>query len=578
MVNAPRPARALAALAALTALAIACRQPPRGDGANGGPATVASELSTELERSAAASPPPSASHGAGAPPGHGAGAASTGHGDAGPAGHGAAPDADGQGELAGDLPHAAPDAGPMTAAAPYGSAVPIARYGCGAVQRGGQFRSFLAAGDTQLAFVDGDDALALVNRSPTGALAPSYAPTDLVDLHDGRPRSAAQCESGECLRRDAATALKAMLAEMQAAKVPGYVVSSFRGFGTQCWVFANWASKAGGGFCEATEQSALPGHSQHQLGTTVDLFTSDWAARGSVFRNGFGCTDGGKWLDTNAWRFGFVLPYPIHPDDRKDGSRCEARRDRAIPIDPKTGYKNEPWHLRFLGVDEAARYHQAWVASGPGTPDEITLEQWLRAGRGLAGDAELPVCDGCQCGACATLAEDDATTPCGKESLRLDGEGRVAAPADPPHLVDARVTARPDGAVRLDVTVHSPAHTPTQPPVTDESGPVYTAGASYQAFAPFSDAPARRFADLPGAWRIAVEPVPAGGLPRWPWRASLASGKLAITWNRANVVLPAKSGERVVPIAVTPPSGTRSLRVALLRDGKEQEARDVPLP
>jgi D-alanyl-D-alanine carboxypeptidase len=467
---------------------------------------------------------------------------------------------------------------PIEVADPFGPATPIPRYACPTIQRGGAFRSFLAAADTKLAFVDGDDTLALVNRSPTGALPPAYAPGDLVELHTGKARPASQCESGQCLRRDAAKALDALLAEMRAAKVPGYVASTFRGFGTQCWVFANWANKARGGFCEATEQSALPGHSQHQLGTTVDLFTEDWAAHGGVFRNGFGCSPGGQWLDLNAWRFGFVVPYPIHPDDRKDGSRCEARRDRSVPLDPKTGYKNEPWHLRFIGVDDATRYHEAWVASGPGTPDEITLEQWLRAKRGLVGDAELPVCDGCQCGACATLAEDDATTPCKAESLRLDAQGRVAAPAEPPHLLDARVTAMPGGAVRIEATVIAPAHTPTQPPVVGPDGPAYPAGATYMAFAPYADTPARRYADLPGAWRVAVETLPATPSTRWPWRASLANGKLAVTWNRANVVLPARSGVSTVPIVVTLPAGVHRVQVALLRDGVEQDSHAVDVP
>ena len=39
-----------------------------------------------------------------------------------------------------------------------------------------RFRSFLAAADTRVAFVDGDDLLALVNRSPTGALPPVVRP------------------------------------------------------------------------------------------------------------------------------------------------------------------------------------------------------------------------------------------------------------------------------------------------------------------------------------------------------------------------------------------------------------------
>jgi D-alanyl-D-alanine carboxypeptidase len=483
-------------------------------------------------------------------------------------------------------PVAAPVPSPRTPdppAAPFGSATAISRYSCPVLLRGGSFHSFLAAGDTRLAFVDGDDTLALVNRSPTGALPPSYAPSDLVDLHDGRPRKAAECESAhECLRRDASSALSAMLEAMAKEKIPGRVVSSFRGFGTQCWVFANWANKARGGFCEATAQSALPGHSQHQLGTTVDLFTSEWADRGAqtgegVFRNGFGCTTGGTWVDENAWRFGFVLPYPIHPDDRKDGSRCEARRDRPVPINSKTGYKNEPWHLRFIGTEAAARYHRAWVASGPGTPGEITLEQWLRAERGLAGDAELPMCDGCQCGACATLAEDDAGTPCGKESLRLDGAGRVAAPAEEPHLLDARATREADGSVEVQVTAHAPAHTPTQPPVIGADGPAYANGSTFLAFAPYPDTPARAYAELLGAWRLAVEPLPAG-TTRWPWRASLADPKLADTWNRANVVLPAKSGDGTVRLRVAVPEGARRLRVTLLRNGAEHETREIDVP
>jgi D-alanyl-D-alanine carboxypeptidase len=476
------------------------------------------------------------------------------------------------------VPQADASTTPVAVADPFGPATPIPRYACPTIQRGGSFRSFLAAADTKFAFVDGDDALALVNRSPTGALAPAYAPTDLVDLHTGKPRPASQCESGQCLRRDAAKAMDGLLAEMRAAKVPGYVASTFRGFGTQCWVFANWANKARGGFCEATEQSALPGHSQHQLGTTVDLFTEDWAAHGGVFRNGFGCSAGGQWLDENAWRYGFVVPYPIHPDDRKDGSRCEARRDRPVPLDPKTGYKNEPWHLRFVGVDEAARYHEAWLASGPGTPDEITLEQWLRAKRGLVGDAELPVCDGCQCGACATLAEDDATTPCKTESLRLDAQGRIASPAEPPHLLDAHATATPDGSLRIDATISAPAHTPTQPPVVGPDGPSYPAGATYMALTPYAGTPPRRYPDLPGAWRLAAEPLPATPGVRWPWRASLANGKLAVTWNRANVVLPAKSGVATVPIVVALPAGAHRVQVTLLRDGVEHDTHAVDLP
>jgi D-alanyl-D-alanine carboxypeptidase len=473
-------------------------------------------------------------------------------------------------------------------AAPFGEPVSIAHYTCPSLRRGGAFHSYLAAADTATAFVRGDDWLALVNRSPTGALAPDYAPDDLVDLKDGARREPSECEGRECLRKDAADAVSQMLVAMGDDGVPARVQSAFRGFGTQCWVFAGWAHQARGGFCEATEQSALPGHSQHQLGTTLDLFTKEWAAEGDrtgqgVFRNGFGCTRGGRWLDDNAWKFGFVVSYPIDPDDRKDGSRCQAKSERTVPIDPKTGYKHEPWHLRFLGTDATAKFHDAWQASGPGTPREITLEQWLRAQRGLVGDAELPVCDGCQCGACATLSTDDAKAPCGKASLVLGTDGRVVAPADAPRLVDARATrdaTHATGAI-VEVEVDAPAHTPTQTPVFGSDGPRYTPGATYAALVPYEGTAPHAYPDLPGAYRVGIEPAgetEAGVPTRWPWRASIAAPALAATWNRANVVLPAKAGDATVRIRVDVPEGVDRLHVTLLRDGTPHGNIDVSLP
>jgi D-alanyl-D-alanine carboxypeptidase len=467
---------------------------------------------------------------------------------------------------------------------PFGEARAIAKYSCPVVLAGGRFRSFLSSADTAVAFVDGDDWLALVNRSPTGALAPSYAPTDLVDIHDLSPHSAAACESAHaCLRRDAAVALRHLFDAMHLEGMQGRVESAFRAFGTQCWVFSGWASRAHAGFCEAATQSALPGHSQHQLGTTVDMFTREWEMEGPVFRDGFGCTRGGKWLDENAWRFGFVVSYPIDPDDRKDGSRCAERWDRPVPIDPKTGYKHEPWHLRYIGVEEAARFHDAWLASDPGSPQEITLEQWLRSRRGLVGDTELPVCDGCECGACATLASDGDRAPCKDASLRLDGAGRVVAPSEPPAIVGATAKAESAGGpVLVEVRVHASPHTPTQTPVTNEREPIYEEGASFDSLVPYSGAKPHRYADLPGAWRVGVEPLgsgrdaghaPAG--PRWPWRASLAKPSLAATWNRANLVLPAQAADSAVRVRVVLPGGTDKLHVTLLRDGEEHGTVEV---
>jgi len=189
------------------------------------------------------------------------------------------------------------------------------------------------------------------------------------------------------------------------------------------------------------------------------------------------------------------------------------------------------------------------------------------------GDAELPVCDGCECGACATLADDGEKTPCGEASLRLDANGRVLAPTEEPRILDA--SAKAVGEVLLvEVRVHSPPHAPTQTPVTREEGPPYDEGATFEALVPYPGTRPHRYAELPGAWRVAVEPLPASS-PPWPWRASLAKPELASTWNRANVVLPAVPGDATVRVRVVAHAAPEKVRVTLLRDGQEHGTREV---
>ena len=210
----------------------------------------------------------------------------------------------------------------------------------------------------------------------------------------------------------------------------------------------------------------------------------------------------------------------------------------------------------------------------PGDPGEITLEQWLRALRGLEGDTELPVCDGCQCAACATMAADGEKAPCGDASLHLDASGRVVAPAEEPAIIDASAKAGADGVLVVDVKVRAPAHTPTQPPVLGDDGPAYDDGASFESLVPYPGTKPHRYRDLKGAWRVAIEPMPQGGTP-WPWRASLAKASLAATWNRANLVLPAQAGEGEVHVRAAAPRDIEKLRVTLLRDGQEHGTREI---
>lgn len=466
------------------------------------------------------------------------------------------------------------DAGTVTAIAdaaaatperpdPFGVAKIAKRAGCSAL--GGN----LAAADIETSFVDGDDLLALVNRAPTGSLSPDYAPSDLVDIRNGKPQSASDCEKVQCLRKEAALALDEVLAAMKKAGFPGKVESAFRSYGAQCGTFGNWANKSN--FCKATEQSALPGHSQHQLGTTVDLFTEEWAKdeRG-VFRDGFGCTDAGRWIREHATDFGFVMPYPLHPDDRHPKQRCTARWDIDVDINPRTGYRFEHWHIRYVGREAALRFKSAFAASDVGKPYELTVEQWLRAEKGISardrGDAELPVCDGCNCGACSTLAAPGEAT-CDKKggAVHLDEHGKLRTVSAEPSITNVQ-RGKAKSVRVIDVKLDVPAGVLTQPPLTGVSaGAHYSAGATFEKLAPFPETQDRAFSPLTHAWEIAIEPVPNTTGTAWPYRAALTASPNAILYNRANVLLPAHAGATTIRVVV--PSGVEKAKVAVMKDG-----------
>lgn len=76
----------------------------------------------------------------------------------------------------------------------------------------------------------------------------------------------------------------------------------------------------------AEDWVALPGTSEHQTGLAVDINADGIHSAGrEVYR----------WLNQNAYRYGFILRYPSD----KTGI---------------TGISNEPWHYRYVGVTAAA--------------------------------------------------------------------------------------------------------------------------------------------------------------------------------------------------------------------------------
>ncbi len=123
--------------------------------------------------------------------------------------------------------------------------------------------------------------------------------------------------------------LKSLLAAAEAANVKLYVSSAYRSFDEQRALKGGYSVTYGAG---ANTFSADQGYSEHQLGTTVDFITTGLGGK----LDGFETTAAYQWLLSNAWRYGFILSYPV-------GNQF---------------YIFEPWHWRYVGVPLATHLNQ----------------------------------------------------------------------------------------------------------------------------------------------------------------------------------------------------------------------------
>lgn len=83
----------------------------------------------------------------------------------------------------------------------------------------------------------------------------------------------------------------------------------------------------------ADSYAARPGHSEHQTALAIDI-TSLEHKQAEEFNE----SEEYAWLKDNCHRFGFILRYP-------EGKEY------------LTGYSNESWHFRYVGIDAATTIH-----------------------------------------------------------------------------------------------------------------------------------------------------------------------------------------------------------------------------
>ena len=163
---------------------------------------------------------------------------------------------------------------------------------------------------------------------PMYRLSSSYKPTNLVAI---TWLGVITPKGGYLLKREVADALNAMFAEAKAKNVSLKILSAYRSYAAQVATFAKWVAKSG--LQQARKYSAIPGHSEHQLGTTVDLGSTTGV---SWSNPKFPTSATAIWLEANAYKFGFVRSYP-------SGSANIAL----------SCYGAEAWHWRYVGKNLA---------------------------------------------------------------------------------------------------------------------------------------------------------------------------------------------------------------------------------
>ena len=118
-----------------------------------------------------------------------------------------------------------------------------------------------------------------------------------------------------------------------------WVGSGFRSYDTQKMLYNNYVNKDGK---EAADTySARAGYSEHQSGLCFDLNSDS-----DAFTN----TKEGKWVNDNAYKYGFVIRFPKNKEEY-------------------TGYEYESWHLRYVGEDLAKKLYN--------NGDWISLEEYF---------------------------------------------------------------------------------------------------------------------------------------------------------------------------------------------------------
>ena len=144
-----------------------------------------------------------------------------------------------------------------------------------------------------------------------------YVPPNLVSTDE------AGTTAGYRVRRLVIDDLGALVRAARRAGITIRLESAYRSFRHQRRLYEHYVELLGPE--KGALRAARPGHSEHQLGTALDVADT----RGAH-----------DWLAARAWRFGFLVSYP--------------QGAKAVSC-----YRSEPWHVRYVGRERAAQVHES---------------------------------------------------------------------------------------------------------------------------------------------------------------------------------------------------------------------------
>lgn len=172
----------------------------------------------------------------------------------------------------------------------------------------------------------------LVNKNHQ--LSSHYVPKDLEVI------SNQYAYEEKYLRKEARLSFERLSEEASTLGYRIIGVSAYRDYDYQKKLYQYYVDTKGKVYADLC--SARPGHSEHQSGLAIDVMGSN------LDYNLFEESEEFTWMSENAHHYGFILRYPKGKEHI-------------------TGFKYEPWHYRYVGVELATTLYQ----------NNLTLEEYF---------------------------------------------------------------------------------------------------------------------------------------------------------------------------------------------------------